>query len=317
MIVDEETKKFGEIFKPGYEEVLADLDGNDLRFAYYTDSATAIKIISNGELWFRNTTVMNDVSEISYGLGLIKNTFSGSVGSSFQRSVEDMFPGTLALVDGRLKGWMLDWQLETYIACVSSHDDGEDESGRLSMWRAYGDTALIFRNTPLLESTDELAVHSFPVMYLSEEGYRDRLDTITGRMIANREYLMGLGQEKLVEYIQQMLFDTAIATKHPGFAEEKEWRLFYRPNQRRSPLMEKRIEVLSGVPQIVYSLTLTHDPKNGMVGADIPSLLERIIIGPTDYPYVSARAFESLLEGLGIDGERSKVVSSDIPLRPG
>lgn len=112
-----------------------------------------------------------------------------------------------------------------------------------------------------------------------------------------------------------MLFRFAIASKHPGFEEEQEWRLFYRPTERGSPGMTEEIVVLGGVPQKVYKLRLADEPENGLHGADIPSLLDRIIIGPTEFPYTSYKAFVTVLEGLGVKDAVSKVMLSDIPLR--
>jgi hypothetical protein len=285
------------------------------RFAYYTNADTALKVIRNKELWFRNATVMNDFSEISYGIDLIHKVFSGEAGERFREAVEDIFEGTISLVDKRLQGWMHDWELETYIACISEHSEDEDKSGRLSMWRAYGDTALVVNNTPMMAFTDKLAVYSAPVMYLSEDAYKARLDQITDAILINRKYLQSLGQDTLVTYIHHMLFHTAIVTKHPGFSEEREWRLFYRPNEEHSAAMERRVEVLGSVPQIVYVLPLKHDPEIGLFGADLPSLLDRVIIGPTEYPYVSTEAFRQVLEQANVTEHREKVVSSDIPLR--
>lgn len=317
MNIDEATYRYWEIFQPDYLGKLLQVSKNNSRFAYYTTADTAIKVIRNCELWFRNATVMNDFSEISYGLGLIQDTFSGPVGKRFREAVEDIFEGTISQVEELLKGWMHDWEFETYIACISEHDGTEDRSGRLSMWRAYGDTALIVNNTPFLSETDRLGVFSASVMYLSKEGYEVRLGQITDAILINRKYLHSLGQQTLVNYIQHMLFFTAIATKHPGFSEEKEWRIFYRPNQQHSKVMEKRIEVLGGVPQVVYALPLKDDPENGLHGADIPSLLDRIIVGPTDYPYVAVQAFRYVLEEAKVENHIEKVVSSDIPLRTG
>ena len=112
-----------------------------------------------------------------------------------------------------------------------------------------------------------------------------------------------------------MLFRLAIATKHPGFEEEQEWRLFYRPTERQSPGMTEETVVLGGVPQKIYKLRLADEPEKGLHGADIPSLLDRIIIGPTEFPYVSYRAFVDVLSGVGVKDAATKVVLSDIPLR--
>lgn len=317
MEVNEDNRKFCEIFAPGLLEKSLEVATLNKRFAYYTSADTAMKVLQNGELWFRNAMVMNDFSEISYGLNLIRATFSGPVGARFRESVNNIFEGTIKTVEKLLSDWEADWQFETYIACISIHDEFEDLSGRLSMWRAYGDTAIVVKNTPMIAVTDLLGVFSTPVMYLSRDQYEQRLIAITDSILANREYLQGLGQYVLVGYIHQMLFHTAIATKHPGFSEEKEWRLHYRPNERESSAMKARTVVLKGVPQIIYALPLKHAPEQGLFGADIPSLLDRIIVGPTEQPYVSVRAFKAVLKGLGVEQVDSKVFASDIPLRSG
>lgn len=315
MDFDEATIKFNQIFQPGLiEDTLAVVNENK-RFVYYTSADTAMKVLRNQELWFRNVTVMNDYSEVSYGLGLIRSVFSGQEGARFRTAVEDIYPGTIEKAEELIAGWEHDWKFETYIACVSVHNSEEDRQGRLSMWRAYGDIALVVNNSPMMAVTDLLAVFSIPVLYLSERDLSAYLSKVTDSILINRTYLSGLGQETLVAYIHQMLFRFAIATKHPGFGEEKEWRLYYRPTERVSPAMTEETVVLAGIPQKIFKLHLANDPDNGLHAADIPSLLDRIIIGPTEFPYVSYKAFETALAELGVEDADAKVVLSDIPLR--
>ncbi|WP_343501600.1 MULTISPECIES: DUF2971 domain-containing protein [Roseobacteraceae] len=315
MDFDEATIKFNQIFQPGLiEDTLAVVNENK-RFVYYTSADTAMKVLRNQELWFRNVTVMNDYSEVSYGLGLIRSVFSGQEGARFRTAVEDIYPGTIEKAEELIAGWEHDWKFETYIACVSVHNSEEDRQGRLSMWRAYGDIALVVNNSPMMAVTDLLAVFSIPVLYLSERDLSAYLSKVTDSILINRTYLSGLGQETLVAYIHQMLFRFAIATKHPGFGEEKEWRLYYRPTERVSPAMTEETVVLAGIPQKIFKLHLANDPDNGLHAADIPSLLDRIIIGPTEFPYVSYKAFETALAELGVEDAAAKVVLSDIPLR--
>lgn len=185
------------------------------------------------------------------------------------------------------------------------------------MWRSYGDTALVINNTPMITVTDLLKVYSTPVLYMSVEGLTKYLSEITDAILDNREYLEGLGQETLKYYIHHMLLRLAVAIKHPGFKEEKEWRLYYRPNDGISPCMTEKTVVLSGVPQNIFKLRLANEPGNGLHGADMSSLLDRIIIGPTEFPYVKYKAFVSELEGLGVEDADEKVVVSNIPLRSG
>lgn len=314
MELDEETLKYLKIFMPDILAQTHSIASENGRFAYYTSADTAMKVIENGELWLRNATVMNDFSEVRYGIELIERIFQGDLGDQFTQAVDEIHAGTREKVVGLLDGWQLDWELETYIACVSLHATEEDSRGRLSMWRAYGDTALVVRNTPMLAVTDDLGVYSTPVSYLSASEFEERVRKLTESILINRSYLRDLGQDKLVGYLHNFFFLTAIATKHPGFAEEMEWRLFYRPSERVSNALVERQVVLAGVPQTIFALPLRHDPKNGLHSADIPSLLDRIIIGPTDHPYVSKRAFRRVLgEAHGVHDDR--IFISDIPLR--
>ncbi|WP_084619077.1 DUF2971 domain-containing protein [Thalassobaculum salexigens] len=315
MEFDQATLKYNQIFAPDLIEEYQDLVCKKKRFAYYTSADTAIKVLRNQELWFRNATVMNDFAEISHGLALMQKVFSGPSGKYFREAVDGIFSGTIDRADKLLFEWVEHWQFETYIACLSIHEAEEDISGRLSMWRAYGDTAIVVNNTPMASITDLAAVFSTPVLYLSEEEFISYLNKITNSILSNREYLLGLGQDTLVSHIHDMAFRFAIASKHPGFKEEKEWRVFYHPTKNKSPVMTEDTVVLGGVPQTIFKLRLANEPHNGLYGADIPSLLDRIIIGPVQFPYMSYKAFLSVLEGLGIRDAESKIFLSDIPLR--
>ena len=317
MEFDPETLLYSEIFEPGRIERYKDIVENDRRFVHYTSADTALKILRKGELWLRNAAVMNDFSEIAYGLTLITTAFAGEAGVRFKTAVEAVHPGAMNQVDELLSSWNNDWRFETYLACVSLHRGTEDRSGRLSMWRAYGDTALVIHNTPMMAITDRLGVYSAPVIYQDATEFSKRLDRIAGAVEQHTDHLRGLGQDVVVGYVHGMLQATAIASKHPGFSEEEEWRIFFRPSENESPAIARTVEVVGGVPQVVYKLALRDDPEKGLHGASIPSLLDRIIVGPTEYPVTTAQAFMITLDEAGVQDPGKKVIVSDIPLRAG
>lgn len=317
MELDQDTIKLNNIFKPGLMEEIARVVSEDRRFAYYTSADTAIQIIRNGELWFRNATVMNDFSEIRYGIDLIRQVFSGEDGEVFRTAVSNVSTTAISEVDELVSSWATDWEFETYLACISMHADDEDRNGRLSMWRAYGDTALIVNNTPMTSTTDLLGVFSVPVSYIDADGLRAKIAKISSEIEINQVYLKAMDPPAFVMWLREMFFSIAIATKHPGFAEEKEWRLFYRPTEHVSPGMVCKTVLINGVPQKIWALRLANEPENGLMGASIPTLLDRIIIGPTDHAYVSAKAFRQVLADAGVPVENEKVFVSDIPLRTG
>lgn len=128
---------------PDYLNRIYNLQPDNMRFVYYTSAEVAYNILTDQKMWFRNVTTMNDFSEINYGIDIINNALEQDVGTDLENAVEEIFPGAYQNVLEFTSKWINDWKYETYIACVSIHDESEDEDGRLSMWRAYGNTALV------------------------------------------------------------------------------------------------------------------------------------------------------------------------------
>jgi hypothetical protein len=111
-----------------------------------------------------------------------------------------------------------------------------------------------------------------------------------------------------------MLRFAVLSTKHPGFAEEREWRILYSPTTEPSKHLTKDIQVVGGVPQPIFKIPLRDIPEAGIAAA-IPKLLDRIIIGPTQYPLAQYEAFFELLTEAGVQDPGAKLHISDIPLR--
>ena len=315
MELDPDHLKFLQIFQAEALEAQLSVAEKNSRFVHYTSADTAIKIIGNRELWLRNATVMNDYSEISHGLELIHHGLDSPEGEEFKAAVDGIFPETRMRVSELVNGWAADWRYETYISCLSLHEDHEDELGRLSMWRAYGDVALVVNNTPMVAVTDKLGVFSIPVMYQDLPMFRARLKSISEKIKKEEAFLREAGEENLTNHLFHFFLNVALGTKHPGFAEEKEWRIFYRPAERKSEALERRLVVIGGIPQDVWVLHLEDNPEKGLYSADIPNLLNRVIVGPTEHPYVSVQAFRRLLEKVGVENAHAKVTASTIPLR--
>jgi hypothetical protein len=112
-----------------------------------------------------------------------------------------------------------------------------------------------------------------------------------------------------------MLRNSVLCTKHPAFKEEREWRIYYAPTFQPSNKIKKSIETVRGLPQPVCKISLTDSPQDGLIGMEIPALIDRIIVGPTEYPWVMAEAFMTLLSEAGVSDAPSRVAVSGIPLR--
>jgi hypothetical protein len=79
--------------------------------------------------------------------------------------------------------------------------------------------------------------------------------------------------------------------------------------------MSHETEIIRGVPQIVCKLPIQGPPPADLAGLDIPHMLDRIIIGPTQYPWPMYEAFVMALTDAGIPDAGSRLVVSDIPIR--
>lgn len=310
-----EPTKLDEIFSPDVVQNLRGLIENNSRFVHYASAETATKIIENSELWFRNSLAMNDFSEISYGLALFNHIRESATGQNLRDYFDSIDQSIWSRLTKHFETWETDVRTETYIACVSLHHPEEDKRGRLSMWRAYGNTAIVLKNTPVTQSRPELNVFGAKVKYWNKEEAERYFDELLKRLQDNIHFLKEQTSEELHNRIYGKFFETVIASKHPGFEEEQEWRFYYNPNQNVSPLMDKSRVIINGTPQIVYRLRLTDDPENGLIGADIPNLLDRIILGPCEFPYLNFKSFIELLDEKGVENPVEKVVFSDIPIR--
>jgi hypothetical protein len=93
-----------------------------------------------------------------------------------------------------------------------------------------------------------------------------------------------------------MFWFAAISTKHPGFKEEKEWRVVHCPGIYPSNHLIRDIQPVKGVPQPIYKIPLKDIPDEGLTGINIPALVNRIIIGQTKYPLAMGEAFIDFAE---------------------
>jgi hypothetical protein len=106
-----------------------------------------------------------------------------------------------------------------------------------------------------------------------------------------------------------------LCTKHPGFIEEREWRVIHAPQFEKSTRLTVAIESIGGTPQRVFKIPLQNVPEDDLSGIEIPELIDRIVVGPTKFPNEIQDAFIHLLSAAGVQNAAAKVVISNLPLR--
>ena len=222
------------LFLPRYLERCENIQSRNGRFVYYTSAETAMQIILKGEVWLRNARSMNDFSEVEHGFDCLRDAFSDSEeGKNLQHYLESRFPGLVKKWANHIDGWLPTLRNQTYMICVSEHDDSEDKHGRLSMWRAYGNkhsVALVLNNGPFLNDTDAFRAYSFPVEYKGSGYVKEQFALLEERLRANESQTKDLGEDDMLGWLFYLSRVLILCVKHPGFKEEREWRVIYSPD---------------------------------------------------------------------------------------
>jgi len=294
------------------------LNSGTKRFVHYTSASAAMSIIKDKEIWLRNVACMNDYSEVVFGINKLKKAFSGVGALVIKQRLNalhaDLFQSCVNLFDENMQTLIT----QTYILCFSEHMDTEDGRGRLSMWRGYGSgakVAIVINSKPFLSESGHLGIFSNEVNYIGGKGLLKIIDTA----IENLEVEMtGLGCSDLTPLCDRIycsLVELALTTKHIGFEEEREWRIYQTSAFRTKTNLEDKIVDISGVPQKVKVFKFKDYTKFGLEGADLESLLDRVIIGPSEDQLVLYDTFLALLKDTGIENPEQKVFISDIPYR--
>lgn len=312
----EMLRKYGIFYPYAIEKTLAAINNNQ-RFVHYTNADTANKFFDNQQLWLRKSGCMNDFMEIEHGFNCLNNSYKRHKDRLIS-VLDGLFPGFIERFETLFNGWLPIFREDTYIACLSEHDPSEDTIGRLSMWRAYGGragVAFVLNGRPFLTPSAALNAYTSPVAYLDEVSFDAEMLKVISNIEVNAEFVRGLGDDVVRTYLFGAFRHAVLCTKHPGFREEREWRIIYSPKYEKSERIITEVESVGGVPQLVSKLPLKDVPEEGLVGAEIPDLIERLIIGPNQFPQVIKEALAKKLEKAGVSDAGSRIIVSDIPLR--
>ena len=308
-------------------------------FVHYTTTEAALSIINNREIWLRNSTVMNDFSEMAHGEACVRFCLFDSVEtSSRSRAILDSLQAGL---HDRSAQWFIETSQTrrsyTYLLSISEHGpvlvgpgivDEESQYGRLSMWRAYGANGgigLIFNQAALMEPTDVLNVNSSPVFYGNPDQFAFEYDKILTFIEKNRDQILQIDPDLFWVNFTRFLHFSILSCKHPGFSEEREWRITYSADPANEhiddeifnacSMIKREFRTVNGIPQRIYKIPFADDPDKGLTGITLPAILKRVVIGPTQYPLVVHDAFAVALLRAGFELDKFPVALSQIPLR--
>lgn len=313
-----EENQLRHIFFPYTDDRTKEVAEKGRRFVYYTTAETAFRIIKNREIWMRNTSTMNDYLEVEHGFECLNAAYKSESGMTFRETMDSIFPGLTEEVVAKFNAWLPGIRRDTYITCVSEHLAEEDQNGRLSMWRAYGGhagVAVVINPEVMFLQNDSVNVFASPVAYWTQAQVEDELQRVSRRIREHADEVRALDREVAAAVLFNMFRFAVLCTKHPGFSEELEWRVIASPLMNPSPLLTQSVEVIRGTPQTVQKLGLTNLPDLGVVGLELSEILDRLIIGPCEFPDVIRKALHQLLREREIAEPENLLYVSDIPLR--
>jgi len=290
------------------------------RFAHYTSADAAVSIIKNKRIWMQNTTCMADYSEVQHGFQIFRSFFSDKAkADSFIEALDACCSGVAQEAINLFHQWWNNIQVNTYIASISEHDDREDSHGRLSMWRAFGGNAarvaIVLKVPWFSAGTTALNVTFNPVAYLTNNEVHNAMGDVIKNIHTDSDFLRSIARSVLVGMVFNMLVTGVTCLKHEGFHEEREWRVIYSPKRFPSSLIEASTKVIAGVPQLLYELPLDRAVSPVLDDLDMSKMFDRLIIGPSPYPWVMYEAFTDALKKAGVEEAEKRVFMSCIPIR--
>lgn len=322
MPIDPNLRRMLELFFCYDRKRVRELGDEKRLLAHYTTAETAMKIIRGRSMWLRNAAVMNDYSEIDYGRAVMEPVLKGPLGDRFRAALEGVGEGLAQLVTERHEMHRSHVREAVFTASLSEHDR-TDVYGRLSMWRAYGGpvsgVALLFKGEVAdIEVEPSLECSVSPVLYGGPNEFHEEFAETIKLIEDNRDFLRAFDPTIIVNAATTVLQFSMFSIKHPGFGEEREWRVIHRPYEFASAYIKPETVTLGGIPQTVYELPF-HNPAKGEL-FNIPQLnlndiLHGVMLGPCAYPETVIRALVDEMTAAGIENAKGRIFVSDIPLR--
>jgi hypothetical protein len=245
---------------------------------HYTTVSGLIGIVTHRELWVSDCRFLNDGTELTYAEDI------------FFSEIKKLDLPTISDAGYRIAGPSLS-NFRMFLACFC------EEGDLLSQWRGYG----IDQGYSLGFDTSQLKALEIgeisPVQYgitKPSEYFADELSVAT-------EPTAHPGVEEW--HASMWLLPRLVRVKHPGFAEEREWRLFIQvPSYDRRDKITKiqiRPSPLGPVPYLAISFP--------------PNCIREIVIGPGSHTETREAAVRDMLKYL--DYSDVDVRISKIPLR--
>lgn len=262
---------------------------------------------------------MNDWHEVEYGRRMLLDIYHSETGANLKAAMNKVDEKFVSEFENDCNALIVGLERNAYILCISEHGSDEDEFGRLSMWRAYGGkcgVAVVLNPTAFATNSDILGAYSSPVLYYNKDDVENIIINLT-KAFEEAHALIKVPEFRyqVLFYLKYIFRILCLCVKHPGFREEREWRIFHVKFENSQGKLIYETKSLNGFPQSVCILKLEDHSAEGYAGTGISDLVKKIIIGPTEFAEPTRDCFLELMTDHGIKEAAAKLVISGIPLR--
>lgn len=289
--------------------------------AHYTSVNAFGSMLRSKEFWFSSIPDMAavDTSEVVEGTEVVYDALRRFGPQIIKQIPYSRLNATIVLE--AIKPRLIS---ETYAISMCEHG-GDAQSDRLVMWRAYGHNGhglcLVLRKETMLGQTaaGRFPVHWSPIEYDTTEQLEERVkrrlaqieDAVTTIAAPFRPFIAPV----LGELIASAMLSLIIGHKNPAYRDEQEIRFVRTSLIQLAPVPADAVYREVGTkekPRTVFALPLRKYPEFG-IDADIRSLLDHIIIGPSHEQEKMHAETRELLDANGL--AHVEIRRSDIPFR--
>ena len=268
---------------------------------HYTDIEGLLAILDSQVLRLSHAAYLNDASELSHGLDVIKEVVESKKGQFGQQ-----YGSLIQLGADSLRG-LYEGAFDPYVFSLSEPKD------MLSQWRAYGKAsgvAIGFDTNKLkelaLEKPSLLNITSLSkVIYEKRDQSRlvevviDAVHAYEGRTNSAKR-----GGTSLLKALVNAFVQLVPTFKHPSFSEEQEWRVIRLLASHPEPELEFVHHRIGGRLLIPY---INLKAPTGQLG------ISEVVCGPHPNPELVIKAVSSCLKKRGY--AQFNILKSRIPFR--
>jgi hypothetical protein len=270
---------------------------------HYTDIEGLKGILESGKMWTTDYRYLNDTQELKYGYEIIRKAFYSLI-DEFKK--DDTRMHTLLNLLHTIYEEFQYTKLFRYIFIASFCEDGD----LLSQWRAYSGKQPGYSIGFWLPRSLMLTKCRYDVEDLLSE-YKRLITVFTTDTLK----CIDTTQDKQDNELERIFLgfkyltlnysaNSSLQLKHPGFREEKEWRLFKLAPKKNNPgAVRFRITPIGLVPY--DEIDFRKDDRSNCIS--------EVVIGPTQEPSLSSDSISQLLRQNGYENVRVRV--SEIPFR--